>query len=94
MATKAQRPTPRRRQRGVTIRSDHALARLALLTRDGRSQAEVIEEALDRMPLPAMRDRDAFLADIAAILDKIPQGSVPTMAQFDAEFYDEHGLPR
>jgi hypothetical protein len=43
-------PTPsRRQQRAITIRSDHALARRALLTRDGRSQVKVIEEALDRL---------------------------------------------
>lgn len=86
--------TPRRQQRGFTIRSDHALARLALLTRDGRSQAEVIEEALDRMPLPAERDREAFLAEIAAIQARIPKGSFPSMKEIDAELYDENGLPR
>lgn len=94
MASKLHRPTPRRQQRGVTIRSDHALARLALLTSDGRSQAEVIEEALDRMPLPKTRDRKAFLADIAAIQAKVPKGSFPSMAEIDAELYDENGLPR
>ena len=94
MASKVHHPTPRRRQRGVTIRSDRALARLALLTRGGRSQAEVIEEALDRMPLPQTRDREAFLADIAAIVAQVPGGSLPPMAQIDAELYDENGLPR
>src|SRR3546814_5925165 len=50
VATAAHHP-PRRKQRAITIRSDHALKRLELLARDGRSQVEIIEEALDRMPL-------------------------------------------
>ena len=95
MASNAHHPaTPRRQQRGVTIRSDHALARLALLTRDGRSQVEVIEEALDRMPLPVASDRDALIADIRAIQARVPKPDYPTMAELDAEFYDEEGLPR
>ena len=94
MASNAHNSTPRRRQRGITIRSDHALARLALLTSGGRSQADVIEEALDHMPLPKARDRAAFLADISAIVAKVPKGSFPAMAQIDAELYDENGLPR
>jgi antitoxin VapB len=65
-----------------------------LLARDGRSQAEIIEEALDRMPLPRADDREAFLADIAAIQAKVPKGKFPTMAEIDAELYDEDGLPR
>ena len=88
-------PTPaRRQQRAITIRSDHALARLALLTRDGRSQVQVIEEALDRMPLPKARDPDAFRAEIDAILATVPKRKYPTMAEIDAELYDEDGLPR
>lgn len=94
MATNANHPTPRRQQRGVTIRSDHALTRLALLTRDGRSQVEVIEEALDRMPLPVSRDRGAIRAEIDAILATVPKRKYPTMAEIDAELYDEEGLPR
>jgi antitoxin VapB len=94
MANTAHRPTPRRQQRGVTIRSDHALARLALLTRDGRSQVEVVEEALDRMPLPVTSDREALIADIRAIQARVPKRAYPSMAELDAEFYDEEGLPR
>jgi antitoxin VapB len=92
MATTAERPTPRRQQRGVTIRSDHALARLALLTRDGRSQVEVIEEALDRMPLPKpLIDRAAHRARIEEILARVPKRAYPTMAELDAENFDEEG---
>src|SRR3546814_12342045 len=43
VATAAHHP-PRRKQRAITIRSDHALKRLELLARDGRSQVEIIEE--------------------------------------------------
>jgi hypothetical protein len=91
MASTAHSPTPRRQQRGVTIRSDHALARLALLTRDGRSQVEVIEDALDRMPLPVNRDRDAIRAEIDAILATVPKRKYPSMAELDAENFDEEG---
>lgn len=87
-------PTARRRQQPITIRSTKAAERLALLTRDGRSQAQVIEEALDRMPLPPVKDREAIIASIRAIVASIPKGSFPTMAEIDEELYDENGLPR
>ena len=88
-------PSPsRRQQRAITIRSDHALARLALLARDGRSQAKIIEEALDRMPVPKVRDAGAFRAEIEAILATVPKRKYPTMAEIDADLYDDDGLPR
>ena len=93
MATAAHHP-PRRQPRPLTIRSDHALKRLELLARDGRSQVEIIEEALDRMPLPKEKDRDAFLAEIRAIQARVPKRTYPTMAEIDAELWDEDGLPR
>lgn len=86
-------PTPvRRQQRAITIRSDHALARLALLTRDGRSQVQVIEEALDRMPLPKQQaDKAVRRARINAILATVPKRPYPTMAELDALEYDDEG---
>lgn len=89
-------PTPsRRQQRAITIRSDHALARLALLTRDGRSQVKVIEEALDRLPVPkGAVDLEAFRRKVDAILSGMDTTTVPTMAEFDAVTYDDSGLPR
>ena len=89
-------PAPsRRQQRAITIRSDHALARLALLTRDGRSQVKVIEEALDRLPMPkGPVDLDGFRRKVDAILAGINPATVPTMAEFDLATYDENGLPR
>lgn len=83
----------RRRQTPITIRSERAASRLALLTRDGRSQAQVIEEALDRMPLPPVADREAIIADIRALLDSIPKRDYPSMAELDRELYDDDGLP-
>jgi len=83
----------RRAQQPITIRSDRAAHRLALLTRGGRSQASVIEEALERMPLP--KDAESELrARIEAILDQASPASIPSMAAFDAREYDEHGQPR
>jgi antitoxin VapB len=85
----------RRQQRAITIRSDHALARLTLLARDGRSQVQVIEEALDRMPVPKpLFDRAERRARIEAILASVPKRKYPTMAEIDAELYDDDGLPR
>lgn len=85
-------PPARRQQRAITIRSDHALARLALLTRDGRSQVQVIEEALDRMPVPRHEaDKSARRARIEAILETVPQKRYPTMSELDALDYDEEG---
>lgn len=41
--------TARRRQPPITIRSTRATALLRRLATDGRSQADIIEEALERM---------------------------------------------
>jgi hypothetical protein len=49
---------PRRAQTPISFRSDRAARRLADLTRDGRSQAEVIEQALD-----CLADREAGLSN-------------------------------
>lgn len=85
----------RRAQKPITIRSDRAAARLALLTGAGRSQAHVIEEALDRMPVPQPLDDIAVRrAAIEAILARIPPGSFMSMKEFDALEYDEYGDPR
>lgn len=86
-------PSPaRRQQRAITIRSDHALARLALLTRGGRSQVQVIEEALDRMPLPRQEaDKVGRRERIEAILATVPKRKYPSMAELDALEYDDEG---
>lgn len=86
----------RRKQKPISIRSDRAAARLARLTRDGRSQAEVIEEALERMPLPANGDEaDVRRARIEALAEQIAAKPrrFRSMAEFDRDQYDERGLP-
>jgi hypothetical protein len=87
---------PRRAQQPISFRSDKAAARLAVLTRGGRSQAEVIEDALERVPEP-VTPRDVVVARIAridAILAEVDPADVMSMAEFDALTYDENGLPR
>ena len=86
--------TARRRQPPITIRSAKAAARLALLTRDGRSQSQVIEEALERMPVPPATDRATIVAEIGAILASVPKRAYPSQAEIDDALYDENGLPR
>ncbi len=87
--------TPRRQQRRIAIASDRAFDRLKLLTRDGRSQVSVIEEALERMPVPkSPRSREDLIAAIEAIQASVPKRDYPTLAEIDAEFWDEEGLPR
>lgn len=86
---------PRRKQTPITIRSDRAAARLKLLARTGRSQAEIVEEALDRMPEPPMdAEKERRLAEIMALVARIPKGSIMSMKEFDALEYDEFGDPR
>ena len=86
----------RRAQQPITIRSDRAAARLKLLTRDGRSQAQVIEEALEAVPVPVLADDIAIRRrQLDAILEGFRQRTdIPSMAEFDAREYDERGNPR
>lgn len=87
---------PRRQQTPITIRSDRAAKRLALLTRNGRSQAEVIEEALENAPMPAADDAalHAFLAEIREIGARAAAHPRKwrSMTEFDEATYDENGL--
>jgi antitoxin VapB len=88
---------PRRKQPSITIRSARAIERLRLLTRDGRSQAKVIEEALERMPLPSAgaEDVDRVIEKLDALSRRIaPELRWRSMAEFDEATYDERGLPR
>jgi hypothetical protein len=86
--------TARRKQTAITIRSGRAAERLALLTRDGRSQAQVIEEALDRMPLPVPEDKAAIVEEIRQLLATVPKRDYPTMREIDDAEWDENGMPR
>ena len=86
--------TPRRAQAPISFRSDKAAARLRLLTCDGRSQAEVIEEALEQLPEPknpsSVDEIRAAIREITAITSK-RYPPIPSMAEFDAMEYDENG---
>ena len=58
----------------------------------------MIEEALERMPLPRAplpaAEREAIIARTRAIVASVPKRSFPTMAEIDAEMWDKNGLPR
>jgi hypothetical protein len=82
---------PRRQQRRIAFASDRAFARLKKLTSDGRSQVDVIEEALDRMPLPKSDDRGQVIREIHELLAGLPKKVYPTMQQLDADEYDDDG---
>ena len=82
----------RRSQPAITIRSQRAVDRLKILTRGGRSQTSVIEEALDKLPESVVdtNDRKAKMRELIDQLSKrIPP--IPSMAEFDASEYDERG---
>jgi antitoxin VapB len=89
---------PRRKQTPITIRSDRAAARLKLLTSGGRSQADVIEEALDLLPAPQAETDDERIerrmAELMVLLETIDPTTIPTMEEFDRTEYDENGMPR
>lgn len=83
---------PRRAEQPITFRSDRAARRLALLTRGGRSQASIIEEALERMPLPPDASAALRARIVAIIEDGVTTG--PSMTEFDRREYDKQGNPR
>ena len=66
------------------------------MTRGGRSQAEVIEQALEREPDPPVADdteNERIFHEIMAISErgsKLPRRWA-SMAEFDAAEYDERG---
>ena len=89
-------PLPRHRQAPISFRSDLAARLLAQLTRDGRSQAQVIEEALakaarEAKPPLTVEER---IARIDAIVRPLHGSPSPTYRELREEYYDENGLPR
>jgi hypothetical protein len=88
---------PRRQQTPITIRSDKAATKLAMLTSTGRSQAEVIEDALERLPALDNDEegRQRFIEELLEIGRRArAKGHIPSMDEFDAATYDERGLLR
>ena len=88
-------PIPRHRQSPITIRSNIAAQLLRQLTRDGRSQAQVIEDALKReatVASPKLSRKD-FIAEIRRIVE--PAHGLPGKSYHElrSEMYDEDGLP-
>lgn len=86
---------PRREQTVVSVRSDKLAARLKLLTRGGRSQAEILEEAIDHVP-DEKNEIAERIARIEALSKRIAEkpARFRSMAEFDAWAYDERGMPR
>jgi hypothetical protein len=88
---------PRRRQPALTIRSARAIELLKSV-RDGRSQAQIIEDALERevtlgKPIASNEERISAIRAIQAEVVGEPL-RYDSMADFDAKEYDERGLPR
>ena len=85
---------PRHRQAAITIRSNEAARLLAQLTRDGRSQAQVIEDALKKEAEAAPRlTAEELMAEIDAIVRPLHGLSGKTFKELDDEMWDEYGLP-
>lgn len=87
-------PIPRSRQTPISFRSDKAAELLARLTRDGRSQAQVIEEALAKIAseiTPQMiEERNAR---IDALVRPLHGRTSLTFKEVDDAMWDENGLP-
>jgi hypothetical protein len=88
--------TARRAQKPIHFRSDKAAAILARHVRPGRSQAAVIEEALEKLDPDATKrtEIEERIRRIKAIISKVDKSLALTMAEFDALEYDEFGSPR
>jgi hypothetical protein len=88
-------PLPRHRQKPISFRSDEAARLLKQLTRDGRSQAHVIEEALKLAAASKPRlSKEEFIARIDAIVRPLQGLPGKTYRELREEYYDENGLPR
>ena len=85
-------PLPRHKQRPITIRSDEAARLLKQLTRDGRSQAQVIEQALEKAAAEQPKlSREEFIAKIDAIVKPLHGLTDKTYRDLREEYYDENG---
>lgn len=88
-------PVPRHRQAAVTIRSDKALAALKRLARNGRSQVQIIEDALAKAEADAapmtIEERIAEIDKILRPAHALANGT--TFKEIDDTMWDEYGLP-
>lgn len=90
----AMTPIPRHRQKPIAFRSDKAARLLAEMTRDGRSQAQVIEEALEQVARKAPRlSPEEFVEQVKAVVRPAHELPGRTYHEIRREMYDEHGLP-
>lgn len=82
-------------QKPITIRSDRAASWSAVLTSGRRSQAEVVEQALEAISVPIPPDESAAqFARIALILNELRRRTdIPSMAEFEAREYDARQSP-
>ena len=87
-------PVPRSRQTPISFRSDRVAELLAKLTRDGRSQAQVIEEALAKETETAPKlTPEEFIAQVDAIVRPAHGLPGPSFKEIDDAMWDENGLP-
>lgn len=87
-------PVPRSRQTPISFRSDKAAELLAKLTRDGRSQAQVIEDALEQLTQTAPRlSAEEFVAQVKEVIRPAHRLPGKSYHEIRAEMYDEYGLP-
>jgi hypothetical protein len=85
---------PRHRQTPISFRSDIAAELLSKLTRDGRSQAQVIEEALTKaIEAKANLTVEERNARIDAIVKPLHGLQGKSYHEIRTEMYDENGLP-
>ena len=85
---------PRHRQTPISIRSDRAARALARIATDGRSQAQIIEDALDQIePKKPALSPDEFYSEIAALVRPLEGKTGPSFKEIDDRMWDEHGLP-
>jgi antitoxin VapB len=91
----AMTPLPRHRQKPISFRSDEAARLLKQLTLDGRSQAQVIEDALKlAVKNRPQLSREEFIARIDAIVKPNHGRPGKSYREIREEMYDENGLPR
>ena len=89
------RPVPRHRQTAITIRSDKAARLLAKMTRSGRSQAQVIEDALQQADdAKSKMSSEDFIERVKEIVRPVHGLRGKSREEIEAEMYDEYGAPR